>query len=206
MTSMHDVDVREHRSAHALGLTVFATWLLFVAATLLPDVGRGFVKDDFSWITTGRAGLADPVSIVKPTQPGFYRPLVAASFALSYRWFGLTARLYGITNLLLYGLCAASIVLLIRQIRVSWVSALVGAFAWAINPHGIGMAVLWISGRTSLLLTLTAALAALTFLRGYRTVGLGSAGVRAAVEGGGGCAADRDRRTPLLRTAGDSVP
>jgi hypothetical protein len=155
------------------GFVVIAAWLLFVTAALLPDVGRGFVKDDFSWIATGRAGLADPMSIVRPTQSGFFRPLVAASFAVNYYWFGLAARLYGLTNLVLYGLCAAAIVLLIRQFGVSWTSALVGAFAWAINPHGIGMAVLWISGRTSLLLTLTATLATVAFLRGHRILGLG---------------------------------
>ena len=35
-------------------------WTLFVAAVYLPDVGRGFVKDDFGWVETGRAALDSP--------------------------------------------------------------------------------------------------------------------------------------------------
>jgi hypothetical protein len=62
--------------------------------------------------------------------------------------------------------------LLVRQLGVAWLAAGVGAFVWAINPHGIGMAVLWISGRTSLLLTLCSALSAIAFLRGWRLLGL----------------------------------
>jgi hypothetical protein len=151
---------------------VVLIWLLFIVAVFLPDIGRGFVKDDFAWIATGRAGLTDIGAIVRPRTPGFYRPLVAASFALNYRFFGLNARDYGIMNLALYALCAVAIGLLIRQIGMTWAAAVVGAFVWAVNPHGIGMAVIWISGRTSLLLTLCSTLAAVAFLRRQRVAGV----------------------------------
>jgi hypothetical protein len=40
-----------------------------------------------------------------------------------------------------------------------------GAFLWAVNPHGINMALLWLSGRTALLLTLFSVLAGIAFVR-----------------------------------------
>src|SRR5262249_61993075 len=136
------------RSDRYASAALLLAWLAFVSAVFLPDVGRGFVKDDFSWITGARAGLSNPDSIVRPAQPGFFRPLVTASFALNYQWFGLTPRLYGFTNLTLYALCAAAIVLLIRQLEISWLAAIAGAFTWAIHPPGIGMAAL-LSHRTT---------------------------------------------------------
>ena len=30
------------------------TWVVFLSAVYLPDLGRGFVKDDFAWIKTSR--------------------------------------------------------------------------------------------------------------------------------------------------------
>jgi hypothetical protein len=41
----------------------------------------------------------------------------------------------------------------------------IAAFLWAVNPHGINMAVLWLSGRTALCLTLFSTLAACAFVR-----------------------------------------
>jgi len=151
---------------------VVSSWVLFTAATFLADVGRGFVKDDFSWVASARDGLTNPKQILVPSQAGFYRPLVTASFAVNFEFAELAPRAYGLTNLVLYALCAVGIAMLIRQLGLPWTSVLVGTFAWAINPHGIGMAVLWISGRTALLLTLTSVLSTLAFLRGYRFVGL----------------------------------
>ena len=53
--------------------------LMVIAAVYLPDVGRGFVKDDFGWIRDARARLSDPLHAL-PHQPGFFRPLVTWSF------------------------------------------------------------------------------------------------------------------------------
>jgi hypothetical protein len=152
----------------APAVAVAAVWLVFVAAVYVPDAGRGFVKDDFAWIKTGRSGL---VSIVRQRTPGFYRPLVGASFAADYLVHGLRARGYGLTNLFLYVASALAIAALIRQVGLSAAAAAFGAFAWAVNPHGINMAVLWISGRTSLLLTLWSVLAAIAFVRRQRAAG-----------------------------------
>ena len=145
--------------------------LVFVAAVYLPAVGRGFVKDDFRWLADARTALAEPARAVLPRLPNFYRPLVTASFAADYALFGLNARAYGLTNLALYMACAAAIVSLLREAGIGRAPAAAGTLAWALNPHGINMAVVWLSGRTALLLTLFAVLSMLAFLRGRRWIG-----------------------------------
>jgi hypothetical protein len=147
------------------------TALLVTAAVYLPDIGRGFVKDDFRWIRDARAAIAEPSASIFPAMPDFYRPLVTWTFAADYRVHGLTARGYGFTNLGLFLACAIVVWMVLLEAGLTFAGASVGAFAWAMNPHGIAMAIVWLSGRTSLLLTLCATLSALAFLRRQRTIG-----------------------------------
>lgn len=137
---------------------------LALAAAYLPHLGRGFLKDDYGWLlgsrVEGLAGVPDLFS----RHNGFYRPLVSLSFTLSEACFGLEPWFYGFTNLVLVGLGAWAVAALVRALGGSGGLGIVAASIWALNPHGIGMAVLWISGRTSLLLTLFAVLAARAFV------------------------------------------
>ena len=158
---------RDYRMA---GIAVLV-WVTFAGAVYLPDLGRGFLRDDFGWIAAGRDALVRPATIIRPETAGFYRPLVTVSFAADYVRSGLNARAYGFTNLLLYVACAVLVVVLFQQVGLNIAAAAVGALVWALNPHGINMALLWISGRTSLLLTLFALLATLAFLRNQRIAG-----------------------------------
>jgi len=151
-------------SATLIGVAA-AVMLTVIAAVYLPDIGRGFVKDDFGWIRDARIGVVEPGRIVQLSHPGFYRPLVTAAFVADYVLYGVNARGYGFTNLILYLACVVAVWTLIREAGASCTAAAVGAFAWALNPHGINMAVVWLSGRTSLLLTLCATLCALAFLK-----------------------------------------
>jgi hypothetical protein len=147
-----------------------AVMLMVIAAVYLPDVGRGFVKDDFGWLREARASVSDPLHVLL-REPGFFRPLVTSSFAFDYELHGLNPRPYGFTNIAVYFLCIAAIWRLLREVGLTSASASVGVFAWALNPHGINMAVVWLSGRTSLLLTAFAALSAIAFLRRQRVIG-----------------------------------
>ena len=140
-------------------------WALFVTAVYLPDVGRGFVKDDFGWVETGRATLDSAPQALLPQTPGFYRPAVALTFAADYLLHDGRPRGYGFTNLALYLLCIGAIAALCRAIGLSAAAATLAAFVWSVNPHGINMALVWISGRTSLCLTLLAVLAATALVR-----------------------------------------
>lgn len=142
-----------------------AAWLVFAAVVYIPDIGRGFVKDDFHWIDAGRAALAHPAAALQPSSPDFYRPLIAVTFAADYVVHGLDPQWYGYENFLLYAACALALWRLARTAGLTPPAAALAAFVWAINPHGINMAVIWISGRTALCLTLFAIVAAVATLR-----------------------------------------
>ncbi len=134
------------------------------------DVGHGFISDDFVWIKGGRfTGLAG-LGRVFETHNGFYRPLVTLSFAVNDRLFGLDARAYGLTNVGLALATAAATAGLALALGLPRGAACLAGALWLLNPHGIGMSVLWISGRTSLLLTLFSVLCAWALLKGHRVL------------------------------------
>jgi hypothetical protein len=136
-----------------------AVLLAAVAAIYAPSVGAGFIRDDFAWIRT--SAIHSPRDAVETFRRsnGFYRPLVALSFGVN-RFAGLEPSWYGLANLgLLFG-CLAAAIRLFRRIGLGSGAAVFAAGLWALNFHGINMAVLWISGRTALLLILFAILAA----------------------------------------------
>jgi hypothetical protein len=132
----------------------------------LGDAGHGFIKDDFRWIRETRVeSFADAARLFERTD-GFYRPLVSLTFAASSATFGLTPRPYGLTNLCLTIVNAILIWLLARRLGLGHGPALLAAGTWAFNFHGINMAILWISGRTALMLTLCALLAGIATAAG----------------------------------------
>jgi hypothetical protein len=78
---------------------------------------------------------------------------------------GVEPRGYGFTNFALYVACIAALWWLCRALRLPPPAATLAAIVWAVNPHGINVAVVWISGRTALCLTLCALLAAAAMVR-----------------------------------------
>ena len=144
-----------------LGLLI-AAWLL---AAYAPGIGTGFIKDDFGWIQQSSvSSLSEAVSLFSQNT-GFYRPVVAMSFALDRAVFGLAPLGYGWTNGLLVLLVGIAIARLGRALGLTPTAGTVAAGLWMLNPHGINMALLWTSGRTALLLTLFAVLAATALVR-----------------------------------------
>jgi len=137
-----------------------AVLLAIVGVVYGTDVGRGFVKDDFRWILSSRVRSADDVKRLFVDTTGFYRPLVSVSFAANEWLGGASPRGYGLTNLALALVTASAIAGLARALRLPAGACLFAAGVWLLNFHGINMALLWISGRTALLLTLFAVLAA----------------------------------------------
>jgi hypothetical protein len=141
------------------------TWAVFATAVYVPDIGRGFVKDDFRWVDAGRATLARPAAAFLRPRSDFYRPIVELTFAAEYAAHRLRPRGYGFTNLALYVGCIAGLWTLCRALTLSPPASAAASLVWAANPHGINMAVVWISGRTSLCLTLFALLAAVALIK-----------------------------------------
>jgi hypothetical protein len=68
---------------------------------------------------------------------------------------GSAPRGHGFTNLALYVGCILAVWALARALNLSMESATMAGVLWGVNPHGINMALVWISGRTSLCLTLS---------------------------------------------------
>jgi hypothetical protein len=155
--------------------------IIHVAAALSPllvflfvysAAGQGFISDDFGWIADSRVDSPRSAIELFEKHHGFYRPLVSLSFALNYSLFGLHPRGYGWSNLLLAVLCGVLVHLLLRSLGVGRGVAWMGAMVWLLNFHGINMAVLWISGRTALLLIAGALVAAIGAARGLPAVAL----------------------------------
>lgn len=159
------------RAARILRAGADRTWtwpgllLLTLLAIYLPGIGRGFIKDDFVWIAQNR--MTRPADLLVPFThaPDFYRPIVALSFAADWRLFGAEPLGYGLTNLALLLASAVALGRLAIAIGLPRSGAFAAAAVWSLNFHGINMALLWICGRTSLLATLFALLAAGAFVR-----------------------------------------
>jgi hypothetical protein len=139
---------------------------LWLGVLYLPYVGRGFLKDDFRWIAEGRIESVDDLFRIVTGNLGFYRPVVTLTFGFDYALYGLHAYGYALTN---FGLLVAC-VWCVRRFALSAGAdegaAAAAAALWALNFHGIGGALLWISGRTSLLVTLFALLCMTAWRRG----------------------------------------
>jgi hypothetical protein len=130
------------------------------------SLGRGLIADDFGWIYYSRIrSAADAWRLLIEGAPGFYRPLVALSFGANERWFGLAPMPYALTNLAMALAIMGGIAWLVRSLGFSVVAGVFAAGIWALNFHGISMALLWVSGRTSLMTTLFAVLAAIAIVK-----------------------------------------
>lgn len=141
--------------------------LVLFLGVYLPTAGHGFIQDDYSWILQNRVRSIGELLEVFRRDNGFYRPVVALTFTLNEWMFGANAFGYGMTNVVLALLCCASIVRLARAVRLPWGAATLAGALWLLNFHGIRMSVLWISGRTALVLTLAATAAATSLMRGH---------------------------------------
>jgi hypothetical protein len=135
-------------------------------AIYLPTAGHGFIKDDYAWILASRVGSLREVGHLFHQDNGFYRPVVALTFALNAWLFGTHPLGYGLTNVALALLCGLSIASLARALELPRGAAAFAGALWILNFHGIGMSVLWVSGRTALVLTLSATMSAAALVRG----------------------------------------
>lgn len=150
-------------------------WLAACFAVIyLGDIGSGFVKDDFSWILHSRIRSSAELWRVLAEAPlGFYRPVVGLSFSLNYILFDLAPLGYALTNLGLVIGISVVLALLVKRLGLDHDAAIVAAGLWLFNVHGINMSLMWISGRTSLLATFWASVAALAFTgRRFKLTGL----------------------------------
>lgn len=148
-------------------LLASAALLVILLTIYLPDIGHGFLRDDFRWINEGRAENVSQLLDLFQTNVGFYRPLVSVSFAVDYAIWDLNAFGYAITNLLLLIADAVLVAALALRLGLPRAAAVVAAGVFVFNFHGVNMALLWLSGRTSLLALCFALLSVHAVLRGW---------------------------------------
>ena len=132
---------------HLLGLALFSS------ALFLPNLGRGFIHDDFLWL---HDAAYQPVGyeLSHPTGGSFYSPLGLLTFRAGWRIWGLHAFPYGAENLLLH---IANTFLLYGLVFLLWRSAVAAwwaAFGFALLFPANTWAVMWIATRSHLLATL----------------------------------------------------
>jgi len=147
------------------GLVPLFALLVTLAAIYGPGIGHGFVKDDVVWVEANAVSSWEDVKELALRTHGFYRPLVSASFAVDRAAYDLWPLGYGTTNLGLLMLSTLALVWLATGVGLTRPAAVAAAAVWALNFHGINMAVLWLSGRTGLWLVLCALIAAGFFVR-----------------------------------------
>jgi len=135
------------------------------AAIYAPDLGHGFVRDDFEWIENSRIASATDVTRIFSHTPGFYRPLVSLTFSADGAIWGLNPRGYAATNVVLFALVAGLIYRVARSLELPPAAAVLAAALWAFDIHAPRMALLWISGRTALMLCIFALATADAVLR-----------------------------------------
>ena len=145
----------------------FAAVVAIFLAIYLPDIGRGFISDDFRWIVDSRVTSFADAAALFTTNIGFYRPITNISFAIDGALWGGSAFGYGLTNLLLCLAVAGALFAVGRQVGLAPPGALLAAAVWMLNFHAINMAVLWLSGRTALLAALFSLGAVWGMFRGW---------------------------------------
>jgi hypothetical protein len=123
-------------------------------------IGKGFVKDDVVWVGANQVTSWSDARALLFRTDGFYRPVVAMTFALDRAVYGLEPFGFGVTNLCLLLLGASALAYLATLLGLRTVMAIVGAGVWALNFHAVNMAVLWLSGRTALCVVIASLLAA----------------------------------------------
>lgn len=141
----------------------------FSATIFLPLIGRGFVHDDFMWLS-GVAHGSRWHGLTHPT-PTFYTPLTWLSFKLDWTLWGLRAFPYALENLLLH---IVNTLLLYRLALRLWqrhTAAWWTAFGFALLYLANSWAVMWISARPHLLATLFCLAAMLAAVRYARSEG-----------------------------------
>ncbi|MEX2272068.1 MAG: hypothetical protein WD690_11375 [Vicinamibacterales bacterium] len=129
-------------------------------------VGQGFISDDFRWILESRLRQAADIKRLFVDTTGFYRPVVALVFGATDYFAGPDPRAFGRVTFTFALLCACAVAVLARSLRLPAGAALLAGSLWLLNPHGINMSILWMSGLTALCLVLFGTLSAIAVAHG----------------------------------------
>jgi hypothetical protein len=168
--------IPEQQVTHSLdsraGLAVVVVPVLAFVAIYAPAAGHGFVRDDYSWILQSRIASFSDLLRVLASDIGFYRPVVGLTFAVNDWLFGASPIGYGLTNVALALGCAGSVAWLGRALGLPRGAGLLAGALWLLHVDVMPIGVLWISGRTALVMILAAAASAAALMRGRLSLAL----------------------------------
>ena len=132
----------------------------------LANAGHGFLLDDYDWVLHSRVRRLADIGPALGAWSGFFRPVVAATFTVNEWMTGARPFGFAIGNIALALACAWAVSSLVRGFNLSWGASALAAFLWLMNLYFTRMAVMWISGRTALVVTICAAVSAGWVMRG----------------------------------------
>lgn len=127
--------------------------LPLLACLYLPFIGGGLRTDDYAHLARISTLASISESIIRPDTFGFYRPTAQVSLALessSPGWQPWRSRL---VNILLHGVVIALALAVARLALVDTFAAGLAVLAFALTPNAHPAAVLWISARPELLMS-----------------------------------------------------
>jgi hypothetical protein len=147
------------------GKTAAGVMLLTALSSVayLPFVTGGLLTDDFAHLTRQLTYPSLATLLVTPDTFHFYRPIPQASLWLDLTVFGVNPTAFRLTNLVLHvGVVLCTFVLgqkILGRIRPAFLASL----AFALTPKAHPIAVLWISARPELLMSLFSLLAIISW-------------------------------------------
>lgn len=152
--------------AQSWGLLLGLGLMLATAALYWPAASFGFLNFDDPKLVTANPGIRSVDLIGKLTAfSSEYIPLTFISYALEYRWFGLSPDVYHLNNVLLHLLNVGLVLALTLRFRRGLGLGLASAAMFALHPIAVEP-VAWISGRKDLLVA-AASLACMLTYYGY---------------------------------------
>jgi hypothetical protein len=123
-----------------------------VAAAYLPLLPGGWMSDDFVRLYYFQHQRFATV-FSSPDAFGYYRPVAQASLLANLRVVGSHAFTFRLTNLALH-VCVLSAAYVVAAMLLHRTAALLATLAFALTPKAAQIAVLWVSARPELLLSL----------------------------------------------------
>ena len=153
-------------SPAALAVVAAIVPVVAFLAVYAPAAGHGFVRDDYAWILHSRVASLSDLLRVLASDIGFYRPVVGLTFAVNGWLFGASPLGYGLTNVAFALGCAGAVAWLGRALGLPRGASLLAGTLWLLHVDVMPIGVLWISGRTALVMILAAAASAAALMRG----------------------------------------
>ncbi|PIS42359.1 MAG: hypothetical protein COT24_04010 [Candidatus Kerfeldbacteria bacterium CG08_land_8_20_14_0_20_40_16] len=147
---------------------IFSTLFIFTLFWFSPSFKVGFLADDYDFLehTIQAEETGHPLLALLNTSIGgisFYRPVINLSFGLGYQFFNFNPLGYHLTNIIIFGISVGLFSLLIDFLFNRQLLGFMAGLLFLVNPFS-AESVVWIAGRTDLIMQLFLLLSLIFFL------------------------------------------